>query len=87
MTIEEPTLETNERISRRFFNLVLNLIRELEAENDLEGLEAIPTVMLTTGVMAMCRSLGIETVSAVLEALRVKVESGDFTGPGGLEEN
>lgn len=87
MTNGEPNLQTNERISRRFFDLVLNLIQDLEAEEDFEGLDALPTVMVTTGVMAMCRSLGVDTVSAVLEALRVKVESGDFTGPGGLEDN
>ncbi|MDR2935454.1 MAG: hypothetical protein LBV70_06230, partial [Candidatus Adiutrix sp.] len=57
-----PNLETNERISRRFFSLVLNLVAELEAENDQAGLDVLPTVIVTTGVMTMCRSLTAETV-------------------------
>jgi len=85
--MNEPTLETNERISRRFFSLFIDLIQELEAEGDQAGLEALPTVMVTTGIMAMCRSMGVDTVGAVLEALRVKVERGDFTSPRGLEED
>ena len=83
----EPTLETNERISRRFFTMFIDLIKELEDEGDEAGLDALPTVMVTTGIMAMCRSMGIDTVSAVLEALRVKVERGDFTSQRGLEED
>ena len=84
--MSEPNLETNERISRRFFNLVLDLVQELEAEGDQDGLDALPTVMLTTGVMAMSRSLSLDTVSAVLEALKVKVERGDFNSPRDIEE-
>ena len=83
----EPNLETNEKISRRFFDLVLNLVNELEAEGDQDGLDALPTVMVTTGVVAMCRSLSADTVGAVLDALRLKVERGDFTSPRGLEED
>jgi len=74
-----PSLETNERVSRRFFNLVLNLVQELEAENDQEGLEVLPTVIVTTGVMTMCRSMTAETVAVVLDALKIKAERGDFT--------
>ncbi|MDR0881097.1 MAG: hypothetical protein LBP55_00925 [Candidatus Adiutrix sp.] len=84
--MSEPSLETNERISRRFFNTFMTLVKELEAEGDQEGLETLPTVMLTTGVMAMCRSLGIETVGGVLEALRLKVVRGDFTSDRDVEE-
>ncbi len=85
--MNNPSLETNERISRRFFNLALELIRELEAEGDQDGLDTLPTVMITTGVMAMCRTLPGDTVAAILEALRVKVERGDFNSPRGLEED
>ena len=74
-----PSLETNERISRRFFDLVLKLVAELEAENDQAGLEVLPTVIVTTGVMTMCRSLTAETVGLVLDALKIKAERGDFT--------
>jgi hypothetical protein len=74
-----PGLETNERISRRFFNMVLALVEELEAENDQEGLEILPTVIVTTGVMALSRSLTAETVGVVLDALKLKAERGDFT--------
>jgi len=74
-----PNLETNERVSRRFFNLVIKLVEELEAENDFEGLEVLPTVIVTTGVMTMCRSMTAETVGVVLDALKVKAERGDFT--------
>ena len=81
--MNEPSLETNERISRRFFDLVLDLIRTLEAEGDQEAIDTLPTVMITTGVMAMCHTMPPDTVSAVLEALRQKVEHGDFTNPGG----
>jgi hypothetical protein len=84
--MSEPTLETNERISRRFFNTFTALVKELEAEGDQAGLETLPAVMLTTGVMAMCRNLGIETVSGVLEALRLKVERGDFTSDRDIAE-
>ncbi len=80
-------LETNEKISARFFELVQNLAQELEAEKDYDGLEVLPTVMLTTSLMALCRSKGADTVSALLEALKIKVENGDFTGPGGLVED
>jgi len=72
------SLETNERISQRFFNLVLKLVEELEAENDQAGLEVLPTVIITTGVMAMCRTLTAETVGLVLDALKLKAERGDF---------
>jgi hypothetical protein len=74
-----PGLEANERISRRFFDLVLKLVEELEAENDQEGLDVLPTVIVTTGVMALCRSLTAETVGVVLDALKLKAERGDFT--------
>lgn len=74
-----PSPERNERISRRFFDLVINLVKELEDEQDFDGLDALPTVMITTGVMAMCRTEGIETVSSVLDTLRNKVECGDFS--------
>jgi hypothetical protein len=74
-----PNLETNERISNRFFNLVLKLVEELEAEDDQEGLEVLPTVIVTTGVMAMCRTLTAETVGVVLDTLKLKAERGDFT--------
>jgi len=74
-----PGLEANERISRRFFDLVMKLVEELEAENDNEGLEVLPTVIITTGVMALCRSLTAETAVAVLDALKLKAERGDFT--------
>lgn len=77
----EPTRESNERISQLFFSLVLDLVRELEDEGDTEGLDALPTVMMTTGIMAMCRTMGIETTVSVLEALKIKVERGDFTSP------
>ena len=75
-----PRLETNERISRRFFDLVLNLMRELETENDQEGLEVLPTVIVTTGVMTMCHHMTAETVGVVLDALKIKAERGDFSG-------
>lgn len=77
----EPNLECNERISRRFFSLVFDLVRELEDEGDVDGLDALPTVMVTTGIMAMCRYTGLETTVGVLEALKIKVERGDFTSP------
>ena len=77
----EPTLESNERISRRFFSLVIDLVRELEDEGDTDGLDALPTVMMTTGIMAMCRTMGIDTTITVLDALKIKVERGDFTSP------
>jgi hypothetical protein len=86
MTEHEPSLEVNERISRRFFDKTLELVRELEAEGDEAGLDTLPTVMVTTGVMAMCRILPTDTVSAVLEALRAKVDCGDFTSERGPEE-
>lgn len=84
--MKEPNLETNERISRRFFNMVLDLVRDLEAEKDYDGLETLPTVIITTGVMAMCRSMSTDTVCAVMDALRLKVERGDFTSPRDVEE-
>lgn len=78
--MSEVNLETNERISRRFFSLVLALVRELEAEEDQEGLDILPTVMITTGVMALCNNTATDTVGAVLDALKAKVERGDFCG-------
>ena len=81
-----PGLEANERISRRFFDLVLKLVEELEAENDQEGLEVLPTVIVTTGVMALCRSLTAETAVAVLDALKLKAERGDFTSDRDVPE-
>lgn len=85
--IEDKTLaEANERISRRFFNKTMELVKELEDEEDNAGLDALPTVMVTTGVMALCRILPTDTVSAVLEALRAKVDRGDFTGARWAEE-
>ena len=86
MAGKDPLWEANERISRRFFDKTLELIKELEAENDGPGLDALPTVMVTTGVMALCRTLPTDTVSAVLEALRAKVDRGEFTSERGLEE-
>lgn len=85
--MNKPTLETNERISQRFFNMTLDLVRQLEAEDDQEGLETLPTVIITTGVMAMCRSVPVNTVVAVLNALSLKVERGDFNSPRGLEKD
>jgi len=82
-----PSLETNERISHRFFNLVLKLVEELEAENDQAGLEVLPTVIVTTGVMTMCRSLTAETVGMVLDALKLKAERGDFNSDRDVPEN
>ena len=79
--MSEPTLESNERISQRFFSQVMDLVRELEDEGDMDGLDALPTVMMTTGIMAMCRTMGIETTVNVLDALKIKVERGDFTSP------
>ena len=84
--VSPPTLETNERISRRFFTLVWRLVEDLEAENDLAGLDALPTVIVTAGVMAMCRALTAETVVQVLETLKLKVERGDFNSPRDVEE-
>ncbi len=84
--MSEPNLETNERISRRFFDLVLKLIQQLEEEGDADGLDTLPTVIVTTGVMAMCRVMSADTVGAVLDALKLKVERGDFTSDRGLEE-
>jgi hypothetical protein len=81
-----PSLETNERISRRFFNLVLKLVEELEKENDQAGLEVLPTVIVTTGVMTMCRSLTAETVGLVLDALKLKAERGDFNSDRDVPE-
>ncbi|MCL2029809.1 MAG: hypothetical protein FWG97_05285 [Deltaproteobacteria bacterium] len=81
-----PSLETNERVSRRFFNLVLKLVEELETENDHEGLEVLPTVIVTTGVMTMCRSMTADTVGVVLDALKLKVERGDFTSGRDVSE-
>lgn len=78
--MKEANLETNERVSRRFFNMVLELVKELEGEGDQEAIDTLPTVILTTGVMTMCRSMSPDTVAMVLEALRVKVERGDFSG-------
>ncbi len=78
--------EANERISRRFFDKALELVKELEAEGDERGLDALPTVMVTTGIMALCRTMPTDTVSAVLEALKEKVDRGDFTGTRGAEE-
>lgn len=78
--MSEANLETNERISRRFFSLILALVRELEAEEDHEGLDILPTVMITTGVMAMCNNMPADTVAAVLNALKARVERGDFCG-------
>lgn len=77
--MNEPTLESNERISRRFLSLVTDMVKEMEHEGDAAGLDALPTVMVTTGIMAMCRIMGIETVATVLDALKIKVERGDFT--------
>jgi len=74
----QPSLELNERISRRFFNMVLQLVAELEIEDDKAGLEVLPTVIVTTGVMTMCRSMTAETVGVVLDALKLKAERGDF---------
>lgn len=84
--MKEPSLETNERISRRFFNMVVELVRELEAEGDQEGLETLPTVMLTSGVMTMCQSMSLDTVAMVLDALKVKVERGDFSSGRDVDE-
>lgn len=83
----ETSLAANERISRRFFNLVLDLIKELEAEGDQEGLDTLPTVMLTTGVIGLCQTLSTDTVAEVLTALRLKVERGDFTSGRDIDEN
>jgi len=85
--MSEVNLETNERISRRFFNLVLALVRELEAEEDQEGLDVLPAVMITTGVMALCRDMSSDHVGSVLEALKLKVERGDFSGPESDDES
>lgn len=85
--MSEVSMETNERISRRFFNLILDLVGEMESEDDQEGLEVLPTVMITTGVMALCRNMGIETVGAVLEALKLKVERGDFHSSRDVDES
>ncbi|MDR2945552.1 MAG: hypothetical protein LBV79_02235 [Candidatus Adiutrix sp.] len=79
--MEGPTPESNERISRRFFSMVIDLVKELEAEGDSQGLEVLPTVIMSTGLMTMCRSLGIDTTLGVLDALKIKVERGDFTIP------
>lgn len=84
--MKEPNSETNERISRRFFNMVIGLVRELELEGDQDGIDTLPTVMLTTGVMTMCQSMSAETVSMVLDALRVKVERGDFSSKRDVDE-
>ena len=75
----KPSLETNERISNRFFALTAELVRQLEEEGDQDGLDTLPTVMLTAGVLTMCRTVSADTVVAVLDALSVKVEQGDFT--------
>ena len=80
------SLETNERISLRFFNLVLNLVKELETEGDHAGLEVLPTVIVTTGVMTMCRSMTAETVGVVLDALKLKAERGDFNSDRDVPE-
>ena len=82
-----PSLETNERISRRFFDLVVKLVGELEDENDQEALEALPTVIVTTGVMAMCQSRTAETVGLVLDTLKLKAERGDFNSPRDAAEH
>ena len=84
--MKEPSPETNERISRRFFNMVIQLVKELESEGDQDGIETLPTVMLTTGVMTMCQSLDLETVGKVLDALKVKVERGDFSSGRDVDE-
>lgn len=85
--MSEVNMEINERISRRFFNLVLDMVRDLEAEADHEGLDVLPTVMITTGVMALCRTMSTDTVGAVLEALKVKVERGDFHSSRDVDES
>lgn len=85
MTEQQVLQETNERISRRFFDKSMELVEELEAEGDGAGLDVLPTVMVTTGIMAMCRVLPTDTVSAVLEALRARVDCGDFTSDRGIE--
>jgi hypothetical protein len=82
----QPSLELNERISRRFFNMVLQLVAELEIEDDKAGLEVLPTVIVTTGVMTMCRSMTAETVGVVLDALKLKAERGDFNSGRDLPE-
>ena len=82
----QPSLEINERISRRFFNMVLQLVAELETENDKVGLEVLPTVIVTTGVMTMCRSMTAETVGVVLDALKLKAERGDFNSDRDVPE-
>ena len=84
--MKEPNPETNERISRRFFNMVVELVRDLEKEGDQDGIDTLPTVMLTTGVMTMCQSMSAETVGMVLDALRVKVERGDFSSSRDVDE-
>ena len=77
--MSKPSLEVNQRISQRFFNLAAELVRQLEEEGDQEGIDTLPSVMLTAGVMTMCRTVPIDTVVAVLDALSMKVEQGDFT--------
>jgi len=49
-------------------------------------LETLPTVMLTSGVMTMCQSMSLDTVAMVLDALKVKVERGDFSSGRDVDE-
>ncbi len=72
-------LEINERLSKRFMEMTMQLVEELDAEGDEEALATLPTVMLTTGLLALCRTTPADVVIGVLETLKVKVECGDFS--------
>ena len=75
-----PTPEASERITHKVFALLADLIKELHAEGDQDGLQALPPVILTTGVIALSQSLTPEIVAHVLESLKVRVECGEFSG-------
>ncbi len=79
MTENDTLLEVNERISQRFFDITLELIKELEAEGDEAGLDTLPTVMVTTGVMALCRR------PIYLRIVRARVDGGLGAGPSQRE--
>jgi hypothetical protein len=82
----EKMAETNARVSTRFFDKSLELVSEFEAAGDTEALDALPTVMLTTGIMALCRLYPTDTVAEILEVMREKVLRGEFTSARGLDE-
>lgn len=72
--------EAVERVSRDIFNFVGQKAEEYTLSGDQEALAALAPVMVTTGAMSLCQTLGPESAIAILNGLALKIEQGDFAG-------